>query len=117
MFSVPAHADRWTEFDDWVGHARRYDPPDLLRIMARHRLRVEKSAVFGMQPANPDLVKRGMWWMEHHRSFAMFWYNWVGLPLALLFQKRLEFVHGLIDMKGVDEMVMVCRKVGAAASL
>jgi len=37
MFSVPAHADRWTEFDDWVGHARRYEPAELLAITARNR--------------------------------------------------------------------------------
>ena len=110
IFSVPVHADLWTEFDDWVGHARRYDPADLLAIMAANQLEVEKSAVFGMQPANPRLVKYGMSWLEQHRTWAMFWYNWVGMPLALLFQKRLKLVSGLIDTTGVDEMVLVCRR-------
>ena len=41
-FSVPAHADLWTAFDDWVGHARRYDPADLLAIMASNHLTAGK---------------------------------------------------------------------------
>jgi SAM-dependent methyltransferase len=110
ILSVPMHDDLWTEFDDCVGHARRYDTPDLLGILADNWLEIEKSAVFGMQPANPRLVKRGMWWLEHRRNWAMFWYNWVGMPLAMLFQKRLRLVNGLIDTTGVDEVVLVCRR-------
>jgi SAM-dependent methyltransferase len=110
IFSVPVHADLWTEFDDWVGHVRRYDPSDLLAIISANQLELEKSAVFGMQPANPRLVRYGMSWLERHRTWAMFWYNWVGMPVALFFQKRLELVSGLIDPTGVDEMVLVCRR-------
>ena len=110
IFSVPLHADLWTEFDDWVGHARRYDPSDLLAMMAGNQLELEKSAAYGMQPANPRLVKYGMWWLEHRRTWAMFWYNWVGMPLSMLFQKRLNLVSGLIDTTGVDEMVVLCRR-------
>jgi len=108
--SVPLHAGRWTEFDDWVGHARRYDPADLLAIMAGNQLTLETSAAFGMQPANPRLVKLGMWYLEHRRTWAMFWYNWVGMPLAKRFQRPLKLVRGLIDTTGVDEVVMVCRR-------
>jgi SAM-dependent methyltransferase len=110
IFSVPLHADRWTEFDDVVGHARRYDPSDLLATLADNQLEPQKSAAFGMQPANPGLVKYGMWWLEHRRAWAMFWYNWVGMPLALLFQERLDFASGLIDTAGVDEVVVLCRR-------
>jgi SAM-dependent methyltransferase len=111
IFSVPLHADLWTEFDDWVGHARRYEPADLLAVMADNQLALERSAAFGMQPANRRLVKYGMWWLEHRRAWAMFWYNWVGMPLALVFQKQLRPVIGLIDTTGVDEMVVLCRRV------
>jgi SAM-dependent methyltransferase len=117
IFSVPVHADLWTEFDDWVGHARRYDPPDLLAIMSANQLELEQSAVFGMQPSSPRLVKYGMSWLEQHRTWAMFWYNWVGMPLALLFQKRLNLVGGLIDTTGVDEMVLVCRRRARSPSI
>jgi SAM-dependent methyltransferase len=110
ILSVPLHRELWTEFDDWVGHARRYEPPDLLAIMARNQLEVQRSAAFGMQPANPRLVKYGMSWLEHRRAWAMFWYNWVGMPLAMLFQKRLTLESGLIDTTGVSEVVLVCRR-------
>lgn len=110
IFSVPLHADLWTEFDDWVGHARRYDPPTLLAMMTDNRLELEKSAAFGMQPASPRLVKYGMWWLKHRRAWAMFWYNQVGMPLAMFFQRRLNLVNGLIDTTGVDEIVVLCRR-------
>jgi SAM-dependent methyltransferase len=116
MFSVPVHADLWTEFDDWVGHVRRYAPSDLMAILAGNQLELEKSAAFGMQPSNPRLVEYGMWWLEHRRTWAMFWYNWVGMPLAMLFQKRLELADGLIDTTGVDEIVAVCRRRGRRSS-
>lgn len=110
MFSVPVHADLWTEFDDWVGHARRYEPSDLLAIMALYHFDVERSAVFGMQPTNPRFVKWGMSYLERRPAFAMFWYNWFAMPLAMMFQKKLHVVSGLIDTTGVDEMVLMCRR-------
>jgi hypothetical protein len=110
IFSVPVHADRWTEFDDWVGHARRYDPQELLALLASNGLAVEKSAPFGMQPSNTRWLKKGMWYLENRRRWAMFWYNWVGMPLAMLFQKPLKLATGLIDATGVDELLMVCRR-------
>src|SRR5262245_49524421 len=116
VFSVPLYQDRWTAFDDWVGHARRYNPADLPVILAENEMSLEQSAVFGMQPANPKWVARGMWELEHHRTRAMFWYNWVGLPLAMRFQKRLKLVNGLIDTTGVEEIVLVCRRNHRASS-
>jgi SAM-dependent methyltransferase len=110
IFAVPLHPDHWTPFDDTVGHARRYDPSDLLAILERHQLTLEKSAVYGMQPSNPKWVAYGMWWLEHHPRRAMFWYNWVGMPLAMRFQKPLTLVSGLVDPAGVDEVVLVCRR-------
>ena len=110
LCSVPVHADRWTEFDDWVGHARRYNPSELMAILASHGFTIEKSAAFCMQPSNPRWVKRGMWYLEHRPAWAMFWYNWVGMPLAMRFQKRLHFVTGLIETAGVDEILILCRR-------
>jgi len=107
---VPVHASLWTEFDDVVGHARRYEPSDLVSILTDNQLTVEKSAVFGMQPASPRLVEYGMSWLVRHRDWAMFWYNWVGMPLAMKFQKRLTLVEGLLDAPGVDELLLVCRR-------
>jgi hypothetical protein len=63
-----------------------------------------------MQPANPRLLDIGLWFLKHRRSEAMWWYNKVLMPLGLFFQKRLEFVDGLVKASGVDELVLVCRK-------
>jgi SAM-dependent methyltransferase len=114
--AVPLGADRWTEFDAWVGHARRYDPSDLRGILAANQLRVEKSAVFGMQPGNVRLLKFGMWWLEHRPKQAMFWYNWIFMPLAMWFQPRLKFVNGFVDTQGVDEVLLVCRRTARSSA-
>lgn len=110
IFSVPLHAELWTEFDDFVGHVRRYDPVDLLALLAAHDLVLERSAAYGMQPSNSRLLDFGLWWLKNRRRQAMWWYNRVLLPLGMLFQKRLKFVDGLVDTPGVDEIVLVCRK-------
>jgi len=110
IVSVPVHADQWTEFDDCVGHVRRYEPPELLGIMADCELTLERSAVFGMQPTNPRLLKCGVWWLKHRHTEAMFWYNWVFMPLGMFFQKRLKFVSGLLDTTGVDAIILMCRR-------
>ncbi|MEP7310177.1 MAG: class I SAM-dependent methyltransferase [Acidobacteriota bacterium] len=108
--AVPVHPDHWTAFDDTVGHARRYDPLNLPALLDSHQLTLDKSAVYGMQPSNPRWVAYGMWWLKHHPARAMFWYNWVGMPLATRFQKPLHLVEGLIELSGVDEVVLVCHR-------
>ena len=60
IFSVPLFPEHWTDFDGQVGHARRYEPERLLAIISNHHLTLERSGVFGMQPANPRLVAWGM---------------------------------------------------------
>jgi SAM-dependent methyltransferase len=110
IFSVPLHAGLWTAFDDFVGHVRRYEPAHLTAILQKHKLVPEKSAVFGMQPASPRLLAWGIWFLTHRRSSALFWYNWVFLPLCLCFQKPLKFNAGLLDTGGADEIVLVCRR-------
>lgn len=115
IFSVPLHAELWTKFDEFVGHVRRYDPADLLALLAAHDLVLERSAAYGMQPSNPRLLDFGLWWLKNRRRQAMWWYNRVLLPLGMLFQKRLKFVDGLIDAPGIDEIVLVCRKLTGGA--
>jgi len=110
IFSVPLHPSLWTEFDNVVGHVRRYEPGQLLALLTEHGLALEKSAGFGMKPGNGRLVKWGMWWLSHHPARAMRWYNRVFLPLGLLFQKRLGFAGGLIDASEVQGLVLVCRR-------
>lgn len=113
IFSVPLHAGLWTKFDEFVGHVRRYDPADLSALLAANDLVIERSAAYGMQPANPRLLDFGLWWLKHHRREAMWCYNKVLMPLGMLFQKRLKFLDGLVEATGVDEIVLVCRKRAA----
>ena len=112
LVSIPLYAALWTSFDDFVGHKRRYEPPDLLSKLTRHHLTVERSAVFGMQPRSTRLVDFGMWWLLHHRERAMWWYNKVIMQVGLRLQKRLRLESGMIATDGVDEILLVCRKQG-----
>lgn len=110
LLSLPLHPQRWTAFDDLVGHCRRYEPATLGATLERHGLAIERSAVFGMQPRSSRLLDLGMWWLTHERERALWWYNRAFMPLGLLLQRRLELHEGLIDTAGVDEVLMVCRK-------
>lgn len=110
VLSVPLHESMWTEFDAFVGHYRRYEPAALQALLAEHGFEIEQSAVFGMQPSNPWLLRLGMWMLTRNRKRAMRWYNGCLLPLAIRFQKPLEFRPGLEVAAGADEMVLVCRR-------
>ncbi|MBI3393083.1 MAG: class I SAM-dependent methyltransferase [Nitrospirae bacterium] len=114
LLSVPLHPGRWTAFDDFIGHRRRYEPQRLLAKLAEHGFPVEQSAVYGMQPKSSWLVNVGMWFLAHRREQGMWWYNRVFMPLGVRFQKKLALAPGLIDTERVDEVLLVCRKHGAA---
>ena len=109
LLSVPLHPARWTPFDDFVGHWRRYRTDELLARLAACRLKVEQSAAFGMQARSLLLLRLGMWWLTHRRQQAMWWYNRV-MPLRLRFEKKLALADGLIDAEECDEVLLVCRK-------
>jgi SAM-dependent methyltransferase len=110
LLSVPLHPSRWTPFDDFVGHRRRYEPERLAKKLTEHRLVVERSALYGMQPRSSRLLDLGMWWLTHRREQALWWYNRAFMPLGLRFQKKLDFQTGMMDAAQVDEVLMVCRK-------
>ncbi len=112
IFSVPLHPARWSAFDALVGHARRYDPDDLLATLGEHAFVLEQSAAFGMQPRSGWLLDFAVWGLTHRRVQAMRWYNGLFLPLGLFLQKRLAWVSGLIDVSNVDELLLVCRRGG-----
>jgi SAM-dependent methyltransferase len=116
LLSAPLHPSRWTAFDDFVGHRRRYEPQQLLSKLAQHGLSVERSGVYGMQPRSSRLLDFGMWWLTHHRERAMWWYNRALMPLGVRLQKKLALAPGMIDASAVDEVLLVCRKQGASAA-
>ena len=110
LISVPLHEHAWTAFDDLVGHRRRYAPAELVAKLDRCGFDVERSAVYGMQPKSSRLLDIGMWFLDHHRERAMWWYNRVFMPLGLRMQKPLVFADGLIDDDEVDTVLILCRK-------
>lgn len=109
LLSIPLHISRWTPFDDFVGHKRRYEPDGLLSKLKEHDLGVERSGVFGMQPRSSLLLDMAMWWMTHQRERAMRWYNRL-FPLGLRLQRPLQLAPGLIPTQTVDEVLLVCRR-------
>jgi SAM-dependent methyltransferase len=113
LLSVPLHPERWTAFDELVGHRRRYEPLELVAKLAKHGFAVERSAAYGMRPKSSRLVDLGMWFLTHRREKAMWLYNRVLMPMGARFQKKLSVTLGLIDMDEVDEALLVCRKQGA----
>lgn len=109
LLSAPLHASRWTAFDDWVGHRRRYEPDVLRDKLKQHGLTVQRSAIYGMQPKSTWLLDLGIWWLTHQRKRAMWWYNQF-MPLTVRFQKKLELSDGMLDATGIDELLLVCKK-------
>jgi len=110
LLSAPLHESRWTPFDEFVGHRRRYQPERLFAKLARHHLLIERSAIFGMRPRSSRLLDLGMWFLTHQRKRAMWWYNRLMMPLAVRFANELVFSDGIMDTEGVDELLLVCRK-------
>ncbi|HUN25725.1 MAG TPA: class I SAM-dependent methyltransferase [Steroidobacteraceae bacterium] len=109
LLSVPLHAARWTRFDELVGHRRRYDPEALAELLGGHSLRVRQSAAYGMQPRSSRLTDCGMWCLARHPRIAMWWYNRIFMPLGVYFQPPLALGAGMIDTRGVDEIILVCQ--------
>lgn len=112
LFSVPLHSARWTVFDDYVGHARRYEPDGLKAMIARCGLVVQKSVPYGMQSNNPRLLRYAVDGLTRHHAIAVRCYNWIFFPLGMLMQERLKFREGLMDLTCVSEILLVCRKGG-----
>ena len=109
--SVPLHAAAWTAFDDFVGHCRRYEPETIVDLLRAHGFALERSAVYGMQPKSPRRLELGQWYLTHRRERAMWWYNRVFMPLGLRFQKPLRWREGLPEADGVDEVLLLCRRL------
>ena len=116
IFSVPLHPAHWTVFDDYVGHARRYAPGELRELLAAHGLAVERSAIFGMQANNPRVLRFTVRGLTRFPAAAIRAYNWLFLPLGFLLQQRLKLADGLIDLAGVHEILLVCRRPAPPAS-
>jgi SAM-dependent methyltransferase len=107
LFSVPLYRAAWTELDAVAGHYRRYEPCNLEALLSARGFTIQRSAVYGMQPKSTRLLRWGLWWLKHHPSFAMSWFNGWWMPLGLWLQKPLVFAPGLSAAAGVDEIIAV----------
>ncbi|WP_430391311.1 class I SAM-dependent methyltransferase [Dyella sp. 20L07] len=110
LLSVPLHPEAWTDFDEFVGHYRRYEPDQIVQRLATHGWTIERSAIYGMQPSSSRLLSLGQWYLTHQRERALWWYNRVFMPLALHFQKPLRWHPGMASTDGVDELLLVCSR-------
>ena len=114
LLSVPLHPQAWNAFDEFVGHCRRYEPQAIVDKLARHGFALERSAVYGMQPKSSRLLDLGIWFLRRHPRTAMRWYNRVFMPLGLRMQKPLHWTAGMVNVQGVDEVLLICRRRAAA---
>jgi SAM-dependent methyltransferase len=112
LFSVPLHPAFWTTFDDYVGHARRYEPAALQALLEFNGLVVESSAVFGMQSNNPRLLHFLVLGLTRHPVAALRCYNWLFFPLGLLLQRPLKWSDGLMELQHIHEVLLLCRPAG-----
>jgi SAM-dependent methyltransferase len=71
VVSTPLHPARWDRFDRVVGHARRYDPAALVRLMGRHGFRLEGFAPSGMRPRSRLLTRLGLYYLTRHPRVAL----------------------------------------------
>ena len=110
FLSVPLHQSAWTSFDDIVGHARRYDPEELLELLAEFGVTVRRSAVYGMELESRTITKVGMWFLKHFSKFSLRFYNKHVFPKQLKKQEPLTFSPGIIRDPAVSEVVIECVK-------
>ena len=110
LLSVPLHESAWTQFDEFVGHYRRYELSHIVEKLQSHGWTIEQSAVYGMQPSSRTLLRLGEWYLTHQRERALWWYNRVLMPLGLRLQKPLTWQRGMPACEGVDELLLLCRR-------
>jgi SAM-dependent methyltransferase len=113
LLSAPIHAARWTAFDELVGHGRRYEPEELVAKLRRHGWMIAQSGAYGMQPRSQRLLDFVVWSFRHRQRKAIWWYTRVIVPLGAFFQEPLVMAPGTIDMRDVDEVLLVCRRAPA----
>ncbi|MHA6204532.1 class I SAM-dependent methyltransferase [Dyella soli] len=111
LLSLPLHPAAWTDFDELVGHYRRYEPEDIARRLATHGWRIERSAIYGMQSSSPRLLGLAQHYLTRQPERATWWYDRVFMPLGLRLQRTLHWRPGLGTTQGVDEVLLLCRRV------
>jgi SAM-dependent methyltransferase len=52
ILSTPAHPNRWNAADEWAGHVRRYEGPQLVRAIESAGFKIESVECYGFPLAN-----------------------------------------------------------------
>jgi SAM-dependent methyltransferase len=113
VFSVPLHIEYWSGYDEFAGHARRYDPSELESLLAEYGLPIEKYQV--------TLSPRSTWYRNASAFLASrFWklgvtleakaalpvYSWLDRRRGIKWNEG-RFVEGT---SRANNVIMVCRK-------
>lgn len=108
VLSTPLHTRQWHEFDRVVGHARRYEPRDLLALLRGAGFALEAFAPFGMRPRSAFLTRLGAYCMVHWPRTAFRFQERVlrltqrhAVPTTLRPADGDQFVAQVADVDGV----------------
>jgi SAM-dependent methyltransferase len=107
IFSVPLHTKLWTDFDDRVGHYRRYEVETLKQKLSQFNLDLLSSAAYGMMPRYSWIVDLAYWIWKRLPQSAVRFYDAYIYPIALRKQKELSFYPGLLDTSRVDAALFI----------
>jgi len=116
LFSVPMFADRWTEFDELVGHKQRFDPEDLANLLEELGLEVVESARFSSLPRLRVFLRIGTWTLRRFRRAAIWIEDRLVQPVQRRFTRDLEWQSGFVVPERVDGLILHCR-AGSGNSL
>ncbi|MGC1479833.1 MAG: class I SAM-dependent methyltransferase [Chthoniobacterales bacterium] len=110
LVSVPLFPAAWTDFDEFVGHSRRYELDELVGKLGSAGFQIERSAGYGMAPRTPWVLNLATRFLtsrpcESAKQYA----RWLG-PLGMWCQRPLVFAEGLVVGERVDEVILVCRR-------
>jgi SAM-dependent methyltransferase len=109
IFSVPLHTKLWTDFDDRVGHYRRYEVETLKQKLSQVNLDLLSSAAYGMMPRYRWIVDLAYWIWKHLPQSVIRFYDGYLYPRALRQQNELSFHPGLLDTSRVDAALFICQ--------
>jgi SAM-dependent methyltransferase len=107
IFSVPLHTKLWTDFDDRVGHYRRYEVEALKQKLSQANLELLSSAANGMMPRSRWIVDLAYWVWKRLPQSAIRFYDAYLYPRALRKQNELSFYPGLLNTSQVDAALFV----------
>jgi SAM-dependent methyltransferase len=112
LLSVPVHRERWTRFDDVVGHGVRFDASSLALLLERHALAVERSAAFGILPHGGIFPRIAAWFLVAAPRFAAWFEDRVVLPVARRREQPLAWQAGLQVDEHAEGVILLGRKRG-----